>query len=69
MKFLVAICVTVALLVTQTESVAKFLKKKTKLERLSDPAPFKTGWITQYVNHFSFNDDRTFQQRYLYNGN
>ncbi len=33
-----------------------------------DPAPYKEEYLTQYLNHFSFNDDRTFQQRYLYNG-
>jgi len=31
------------------------------------PAPFKTYYTTQYLDHFNSKDDRTFQQRYLVN--
>ena len=30
--------------------------------------PWKTFYYTQQLDHFNFNDDRTFQQRYLVNG-
>jgi hypothetical protein len=30
--------------------------------------PFKTAYIEQFLDHFNLKDDRTFQQRFLYNG-
>lgn len=35
----------------------------------SDSPAWKTFYIDQYLDHFNHNDDRTFKERYLVNGN
>ena len=40
-----------------------------KVAASSNIPPWTTFYYTQTLDHFNFNDDRTFQQRYLVNGN
>jgi hypothetical protein len=42
-------------------------RKYIQLNEDSTPT-YETFYIDQYVDHFNFNDNRTFKQRYLLNG-
>jgi len=42
---------------------------KAKNNGVKDSPPFKTFYVNQFLDHFNLKDDRTFQQRYLVNGN
>jgi hypothetical protein len=69
MRFLLALVILCAISLTIIDGlrVHKKLNDKNKIKSKSIP-PFKTFYMEQYLDHFNFKDDRTFQMRYLVNG-
>ena len=66
MKLLLAIALLV-LVQYQTDGL-RIHNKNFKGTAPKSVLPFKTQYITQFLDHFNSRDDRTFQQRYLING-
>jgi hypothetical protein len=67
-KFLIALIAVCVVLLAGVECRPKFLKENEPKIKTGNIPKYKTAYVTQYLDHFKFNDDRTFQQRYLYNG-
>jgi hypothetical protein len=71
LKFLL---ISIALILVQlnqqnsVECLRKVLNKPVHAEEFKDVPGYQTFYYKQFIDHFNFNDDRTFQQRYLVNG-
>jgi hypothetical protein len=60
--FLAALCCAL------TIDCLRLHKKPSSNQKSTSIPPFKTFYMTQFLDHFNLRDDRTFQQRYLVNG-
>ena len=68
MKLLVVLILIFSIYTVQKIESIRVHTKKLHSE-LKDIPKFKTYYTTQFLDHFNSRDDRTFQQRFLLNGN
>lgn len=68
MKFITIALVVVLAVSSFVEGLRIHTTRKADNIKTTIPKP-KTFYFEQNLDHFTFNDDRTFKQRYLVNGN